>query len=381
MLLEEVYDLNNLLDGCERVRKASGWKSSAQKLYINKLRKSVELHHELNNGTYTQSKGNEFVLNEQGRKRLIKALSPTDMVVQHSICDNVLIPTIRKLLIHDSGASLKGKGISFTRKRLEKHLHDYYRKYGTEGYILLIDFRKFFDNIKHKELLKKIEKDFQEKKFIDLIARILQSYRIDMSYSDDKDIIDKVFNNLEYSKLDKNLLTGERYMDKSVGIGSPISQIVGLYFPKDIDNYCKTVKRLKYYGAYADDRYIISPDKRFLKDLLEVITSMCENIGIHVHKDKTQIIKLAKGFTFLKVQYQLTESGKLMKKIPKCTVVRERRKLKSLAKLVSDGILTLKYFISQYKSWRGDKVKYNSYETLYNMDKLFYELRKEIEAK
>lgn len=42
------------------------------------------------------------------------------------------------------------KDISFTRKRFEQHLHEYYRKYGTNnGYILLIDFSKYYDNIRH----------------------------------------------------------------------------------------------------------------------------------------------------------------------------------------------------------------------------------------
>lgn len=375
-MLEKVYDMNNLLGGCERIKKASGWKSSTQKLYINKLRKSVEIHHKMKDGSYQQSRGHSFVLNEQGRKRLIKALNSQDMVVQHSLCDNVLIPEIRKLLIHDNGASLKGKGISFTRRRFEEHLHKYYRKYGNNGYILLIDFRKFFDNIKHEELMKKFIKDFgEDDKFIKFLRNILKSYRVDVSYSDDSDIINNVFNNLEYNKIDRNLLTKDRFMEKSMGIGSPISQISGLYFPTDVDNFCKNVYSCKYYGAYADDRYVLSNDKEFLKNLLEKVINICDSIGIYVHKNKTHIAKLSKGFTFLKTRYILTESGRLIKKVPRSVIVRERRKLKSLVKLVKAGKLTVSDFEHQYKSWRGDKKRYNSYNALKNMDKLFYELR------
>ena len=37
-------------------------------------------------------------------------------------------PTLKKYLIYDNGASLKGKGINFTRKRLLKHLRSFYSK-------------------------------------------------------------------------------------------------------------------------------------------------------------------------------------------------------------------------------------------------------------
>lgn len=353
IFIEKVYDVNNLLDGCERIKRASGWKESTQKFYINKLKYAVEMHHKIENGIYEQSGGYEFLLNERGRSRLIKALSCTDMMVQHSLCDNVLVPEVRKYLIHDSGASLKGKGLSFTRKRFEQHIHSYYRKYGREGYVLLIDFRKFFDNIQHEKLLGIYEKIFLEKEFIEFLASILKSYEIDTDGT-----MEDVYNAVEDSG-------GKNHLRKSMGIGAPLSQITGLIYPLAIDTYCKTVKGLKYYGAYADDRYVIYHDKGYLKQLLKEIEIEANKLGIHIHKDKTQIIKLSHGFTFLKTRYILTETGKLIKKIPKDVVTRQRRKIKKLSKKLSR-----KDFENWYKSWCGDKVKYNAYSTLRELDEV-----------
>ena len=53
--------------------------------------------------------------------------------------------------------------------------------------------------------------------------------------------------------------------DRGLGIGSQVSQICGLFYPSRIDNYCKIVKSLKYYGRYMDDIYIIHPDKKYLQ--------------------------------------------------------------------------------------------------------------------
>ena len=279
------------------------------------------------------------------------------MVVQHSLCDNVLVPEVRKHLIHDSGASLKGKGISFTRKRLEQHIHEYFRRYGNDGYILLIDFRKFFDNIQHEKLLEMYEKIFLEEEFIEFLANILQAYEIDTDGN-----IDDVYNAIE----DKG---GKNHLRKSMGIGAPLSQITGLIFPSRIDTYCKVIKGIRYYGAYADDRYIIHPSKDYLKKLLVEIEEIAKDLGIHIHKKKTQIIKISHGFTFLKTKYILTKTGKLIKKIPQDVLTRQRRKMKKLV-----DVLLKEEYENWYKSWRGDKKHYDAYHTLFNMDKLYWGL-------
>ena len=54
--------------------------------------------------------------------------------------------------IYDNGACIKGKGIKFAIDRLKCHLQRHYRKYGTDGYALVFDFSKYFDNIEHKPL-------------------------------------------------------------------------------------------------------------------------------------------------------------------------------------------------------------------------------------
>lgn len=66
-------------------------------------------------------------------------------------------------------------------------------------------------------------------------------------------------------------------MHKSLGIGSQISQISGIYYPSKMDNYCKIVKGIKFYGRYMDDTYIIGNSKEELKSLLDDIDKICKN--------------------------------------------------------------------------------------------------------
>lgn len=173
--MKDFTSADNLIKGYQRVVKVSGWKEATQRFGLNLMQEIFLLQDELRNGTYRQSKGARFILNEQGRLRLIKALSVRDAVAQHSLCDNVLIPILSKYLIHDNGASLKGKGISFTRRRFEQHLRWHYARYGTEGYVLKIDFRKYFDNIRHDVLMSALKKKVNDEIVLNTIRAILQA--------------------------------------------------------------------------------------------------------------------------------------------------------------------------------------------------------------
>ena len=339
------------------------------------LKEVRSLQRELRGKTYEQGPGSTFKMCEQGHLRLVKALSVRDTVAQHSLCEVVLTPTLSAHIIHDNGASLKGKGISFTRRRFEQHLHWHYMRYGLEGYALKIDFRKYFDNIRHDVLRENVGKYVVDENAMRTLEAILKANRIDISFTDDPAYIDKVFNSLEYTELDRRLLTGLRFMEKSMGIGSPTSQISGVFMPTPIDTWCKTVRGIHCYEAYMDDRIIIHPSKEFLKKLLEEIRAIAQKLGLHINMRKTQIVKLSHGFTFLKTKYILTKSGKIIRRIPRDVVVRQRRKMKKLARFVLEGKMTSEAFRNQYKGWRGDKCRYHAWRTIRNMDSLYRRLR------
>jgi len=52
-------------------------------------------------------------------------------------------------VIYDNYASLKNRGTSFARRRFEIMLRKFIRKNGTDGYVLLIDIKKYFESIDH----------------------------------------------------------------------------------------------------------------------------------------------------------------------------------------------------------------------------------------
>lgn len=120
--------------------------------------------------------------------------------------------------------------------------------------------------------------------------------------------------------------------------------------------------------------YIIHEDKEYLKGLLNDIQGICDELGLFINPKKTQIVKLSHGFTFLKIKYNLTETGKVQERISKDSVTRMRRKLKKFRKLMDAGEMSFDDVRCAYASWKGGVSHYDSYNVVKSMDKLFDEL-------
>ena len=371
--IEKLSDPNNLLEAFKKASDGSIWKASVQKYEINLLKNIRKTQLDLLNGTYKQGPFLEFELNERGHNRRIKALGIADRVVQGSLCNNILIPALEKYLVYDNGASQKNKGVDFCRRRLDTHLRKYYRLYGNEGYFLHIDFRKFFDNIRHEDLLKAFEDRLGDEKIMAILEEMIRSFRVDVSYSDE-DLMGQVFNSMEYAKIPPELKTGEKFLEKSLGIGSQISQVAGIFFPTKIDTYCKVVRGCKYYGRYMDDIYIIHHDKDFLRSVLAGVREQSAEIGLFINEKKTQIFKISHGFSFLKIKYNLTDTGKIIKRPARVNITRQRRKMKKFRKLVDEGAMSLEDVRGEVKSWLGSMEKLNAYRTCQNIRELYRSL-------
>lgn len=371
-MINKISNANVLMNSFYEAKKGCSWKNSVQQYEANFLKNIRHTQLELREKTYKQQDFYCFYLKERGKDRYVRSISFYDRVVQRALCD-LVNPIVVPYLIHDNGASVKKKGIDFARRRIENHLHKYYRKYGNKGYALVIDFSKFYDNILHKPLMDMYREIIDDKDIIDLISHLVDSFSVDISNYNITE--NELFDSLAYAKAETEK-TGEKIMHKSLGIGSQISQISGIYYPSKMDNYCKIVKGIKFYGRYMDDTYIIGNSKEELKSLLNDIDKICKKQGIFINHKKTQLFRLDKGFTFLKIKYRLTDTGHLVRIPVKKNFIRERRKLKSFKNLLDKGLIDFHDIEEQYKSWKGNIAKYDCHRALLNTDKLFNELFK-----
>lgn len=228
-----IIDANLLKESFDKSKKGVIWKESIQRYEINLLRNIHHTKNELENGTYQQKPFNEFKIHERGVERVAKALDIYDRVIQRMINDYIIFPSVKNKLIYDNGASIKNKGVDFQRNRLKCHLQKYYRENHTcDGYILQIDFSKFFDNIRHKPLLQMFAKEINDAEIMKLVAYLIDTFSIDVSHLSDnayKHCEDILFNSLNYNKFHYCPTSTNKRMHKSLGIGSQISQISGVF--------------------------------------------------------------------------------------------------------------------------------------------------------
>lgn len=370
----EIFDGNLLYESFLRAKQGSEWKPQVQRFEMNYLIELSNLQRELESGDYTFQSSVEFTLHERGKKRRITGEQIKDRVSKHGLCDEILTPAVRKYLIYDNGASVKGKGIDFTRKRLLTHLRKYYQTHhANDGYILLIDFSKYYDNIRHDRLMEQFEKYIKDEKALDFLRKVIDRSKVDVSYMTDEEYtgcMDTVFNSLDYQEVDKSLLTGEKYMYKHLNIGDQVAQIAGIIYPIPIDNYVKIVKGVKFYGRYMDDSYAIHESKEFLEELLQGIMEIAKELGITVNTRKTRICKLSSLWRFLQVQYSLTDTGRVIQKINPKRLTTMRRKMKKLV-----YILPEKEFDDWFNSWFQNHYRIMSKQQRANMNTLHNQLK------
>ena len=370
----EIFDGNSLYDSFKRAKQGSDWKPQVQKFEMTYLLELSRIQSDLKNKTYQFLPATNFIINERGKTRCISGEQVPDRIVKHSLCDEILTPNIRKYLIYDNGASLTGRGIDFTRKRLLVHLRKYYAQHqSNDGYILLIDFSKYYDNIRHDILMEQFKAITDNEHALWLLEKILDRSKVDVSYMSDEEYavcMTTVFNSLVHDKIDRKLLTGEKFMAKHLNIGDQVAQVAGIAYPMEIDNYIKIVRGIKFYGRYMDDSYVISDSKEKLQEIISEIVTIAARIGITVNTNKTRICKLSDYWRFLQVQYSLTDTGRVIQKINPKRLTCMRRKMK---KLVS--ILPPKEFEEWYNSWFRNHYKIMSKKQRENMDTLFQQLK------
>lgn len=162
--------------------------------------------------------------------------------------------------------------------------------------------------------------------------------------------------------------------DKGLGLGSPISQTFALASANRLDHFVKEVLQIRGYGRYMDDGYLIHESKEYLQECLEKIKQVCTVLEITLHEKKTQIIKLSHGFTYLKARLYLTGTGKVVRKIHRQSVTRQRRKLKKLARCLEAGMITHEDVFTSFQSWRAYAQIFDAWNTIQSMEGLFNRL-------
>ena len=338
---EKVIDFKNMYQAFRKSKCGKGYKKSSAQFNLTALDGVHTLISQLKNKTYRVSDYTEFKVYEP-KERLIQTTSFKDKVIQHCLCDNVIMPRLQHVFLLDNCAGQKGKGTLFGLDRLREQMQQFYSKYGFRGYILKCDITKFFYNISHDQLK-------------DMVAYY---------FGHDPDVC--WLCNLFIDSTE----------GKGIPLGNQINQGFALLYLDGMDKLIQWELGIEYYGRYMDDFYLIHPSKEYLKYCLEVITAYLETLDLSLN-GKTQIFPFKNGVSYLGFHTYIAPGGKPIRKLKNQNKRNAQRKFLLMAKSVTAGKLPVEKFQASYDAWKNHISHGNCYKLGRSMDDKVNEILRE----
>ena len=304
--LESIARTDNLYEAARLSSRGVRWKASVQRYEAHVLRNVLKAHRNLLAGKDIRCGFVRFDLMERGKLRHITSVRFSERVIQKSISRQALAPAVWPTLTPGCSANMKGRGTDYALIRLKRQLAEHQRRHGTEGYILLIDFSDYIGSISHEAAKALVAKNIDDPRVRDLI---------DLQIAASGDV--------------------------GLGLGSAQNQILAVAIPSPIAHLRERLPGIEASGRYMGDTYAVAMDKETLRGALREVRAECERLGITINERKTRIVKLTRGFTFLKKHFRYTETGRIIVRPCRKSLTRERRKMKTHAAMVRDGRMTL----------------------------------------
>ncbi len=323
---------DNLVLAWQKARKRKTLKEYVIVFELDLESNLKQLKYELESFTYKPAELTNFIVSDP-KTRTISSSHFRDRVIHHAVC-NVIGPSLEKGFIYDSFANQKHKGTHLAIKRLEKFLRKVYIKrtspfgIGDSGFALKADIRHYFDTVDHEILLHIISRKIKDQNVMWLIKQILDNYNAE-----------------------------------AVGKGMPLGNLTSQFFANvylgELDKFVKHKLKVKYYIRYVDDFVILHRDKNALNRYKsEIETFLRSNLKIQLHPEKSRIIPLRSGITFL--GFRIFYRYRLLKK---SNVRRIWKRLEKFRLMKEEGKMTIEDATRSLEGW----LAYAKFANTYNL--------------
>lgn len=265
-------------------------------------------------------------------RREIFASQFRDRVVHHLLF-RYIAPIFERQFIYDSYSCRKGKGTLFGINRLDHHIRSCNHNYTQDAYVLKLDVKGYFMSINKQKLYLLIDRRLKDKWYKE-DNRYKEDNKENINNKDNKDNINRsarrdarlsnklgalvdylvreiIFKDptngceIRGSRKDwKKLPLSKTLFGKPKDIGLPIGDLTSQLFSNiylgELDNYAKRTLKIKHYGRYVDDFFIVDTDLDRLKAYIpQMRTFLKDELGLTLHPRKTYLQHYRHGVPFL----------------------------------------------------------------------------------
>lgn len=249
------------------------------------------------------------------KERDVDALEFEGRIVQHVLCDLVLAPLLDKRLIKENCACRKNKGTMYASDILKDNLNHFIKR-NEEGYCLKMDIKKYFPHI-DRTILKEMLSPYFDDEMREFVFWIIDNCP----------------------------------EDNGLPIGNQTSQWFALFYLNKVDRIIKEKYSCKYYVRYMDDLIVIHKDKEYLKKMLNELNSYINNNLKLEFNEKTQIIPLHRGISFLGWKYTYNENNRIFKKIDSSKKKYRNKTIKLLNEEFNKGLIDVDEYNNRMRSY------------------------------
>lgn len=268
----------------------------------------MELYHEIEERRYRVGRSICFITNVPV-KREIFAADFRDRVVHHLLC-NYVGPLFERTFITDSYSCRKGMGTHFGIGRLEHHIRSCSNNFQWKCYLLKLDIQGYFMNINRQTLYDIISQKLDRfagrracgcKTWAQLLDfDLIRFLAREIVFNDPTKNCEVRGNQRQWVGLPPSKSLFHTPESCGLPIGNLTSQLFSNVYLSKLDDFVKRKLRVKHYGRYVDDFYIVGSDRFRLMQLVPIIRNFLrEELGLNLHPDKIYLQEVTKGINFL----------------------------------------------------------------------------------
>ena len=352
---EQIISFSSLLQAHQKARCGKQYKKEVIEFEAHLSRNLWALHYDLKYHRYKIQEYRKFTIYDP-KEREIQAIPYRDRIVQHALCDVLLIPLLENHLIDANCACRMGKGTDYAIKLLRSFMTKHYRKYGGEGYFIKLDIKKYFPSIDHEVLYRKLERFNFDADTDWLLHTVIDSYSCNA-----KQALRAAIEPAEGVADSLDEAQGETSPKKGLPMGNQSSQCFALLYLDRIDRFIKEKLRIKFYVRYMDDMILLVRTKEEGKRILEDVRREVKNESLELNP-KSAVIPVKNGVEFLGWRFKFGKNGKLIQKIRQSSRKRMLLKMRKNIFLAEQNRKDEESIENSLASYKGHLLRGNGYK-------------------